>query len=121
MHGSLKVCAISNCLSSSREKTIRRRGLYRSRMVRTYILPNEPEPPVMRMDLLSNMIVFQGLARWRGQASGRGEADTLARTVLGSEVRRVDGPPVPDAGLRTSGRSVTRRASRATLRSPRAR
>src|SRR6185437_10117697 len=44
-------CCISNCLSSSRLKMIRRRGLYFSITVLTKCLPKEPVPPVTRTDL----------------------------------------------------------------------
>src|SRR3546814_9045084 len=56
MQGSVKFCCISNCLSSSREKMMSRRGLKRSRMVRAYFLPKEPVPPVIRIDLPFNIL-----------------------------------------------------------------
>src|ERR1700723_1068106 len=46
-----KSCAISDCLSSSRLKTIRRLGLYWAITVLRKCLPNEPVPPVTRTTL----------------------------------------------------------------------
>src|SRR5438445_467490 len=48
--GSLKRPIISDCLSSSRLNTTRRRGWYFSSMISTNLLPNEPVPPVTRTD-----------------------------------------------------------------------
>src|SRR5579871_2618424 len=44
-------CAISNCLSSSRLKTIKRRGLYLAITVLRKCLPKDPVPPVTSTDL----------------------------------------------------------------------
>src|SRR5579863_8515927 len=56
MHGWGNSCAISYCLSSSRENTISRRGLKRPSTVRTHSRPNEPVPPVISIDLSSNIV-----------------------------------------------------------------
>src|SRR4051812_17429035 len=84
MHGSLNSCSISNCFSSSRENTISRRGLYRLSNVRTYCFPNDPVPPVIRMDLSLNM---------QGVRGGKtvGERGSLARAQRRG--RQLDQPP----------------------------
>src|SRR5688500_698522 len=58
-------CAISYCLSSSREYTMTRRGWWRESSVRTYCRPKEPVPPVMRMALSSNTLDRPRRARRR--------------------------------------------------------
>ena len=49
---------ISNCFSSSLEKIINLSGLYFCRIVFDNFLPNDPVPPVIRIDLLSNINVL---------------------------------------------------------------
>src|SRR5262245_49003734 len=46
----LRSLLISHCFISSREKMIRRRGLWFASTWRVKALPNEPVPPVMRME-----------------------------------------------------------------------
>ena len=48
-----KSCAMSYCFNSSREKTISFLGLYRSRQILTNARPNDPVPPVIKIDLPS--------------------------------------------------------------------
>src|SRR5580704_11781084 len=74
-----KSCAIYDCLSSSRLKTIRRLGLYWAITVLRKCLPNEPVPPVTRTAL--SLRSSQG---WEKSLS----ADVIGETLGTSGERR---------------------------------
>src|SRR3990172_4327974 len=84
---SLNLARISDCFSSSRLKTTRRRGRCVASTISTNLFPKEPVPPVTRIEALARSIGF--LSRIERQELLCGDAKR--QNVWGMEPRLVEG------------------------------